>query len=77
VSDRNGEETNIIERDTEIYGLVIGHIMLEPKAKPIFDRLDVAKRGLGLSIVDRASRNMLRPSLTKRDAKSPSLLRRK
>jgi hypothetical protein len=39
--DRYGEERQITVRESNIYGPVSGHIMLEPKAKPIYDRLKI------------------------------------
>lgn len=41
--DRNGEEREVVVRENVVYGPVIGHTMLEPKPKLIFNRLDVCR----------------------------------
>jgi hypothetical protein len=44
--DRYGEEHVTVTREVNVYGPVIGHIMLEPSPKPIFDRLDICRTRL-------------------------------
>jgi hypothetical protein len=46
--DRYGEEREVVVRDSIVYGPVIGHIMLEPKPKPIQDRFSICKTRLRL-----------------------------
>ena len=44
--DRFGEERVTVVREANIYGPVIGHIMLEPSSKLIMNRLDICKTRL-------------------------------
>jgi hypothetical protein len=46
VRDRNGEEREVIVRGANVYGPIIGHTMLEPKAKLNWNRLDVCRTRL-------------------------------
>jgi hypothetical protein len=49
VRDRDGEEREVVVRESNVYGPVIGHIMLRPKAKPIYDRLRLCLQRLRLA----------------------------
>lgn len=48
VRDRNGDEREVTIHDLQNYGPVLGHLMLDPKAKRIFDRADVCRTKLKL-----------------------------
>jgi hypothetical protein len=47
--DRYGEEREIAVRESNIYGPINGHIMLEPKAKTIYDRLKICHTRLRIT----------------------------
>ena len=44
--DADGQQREAVTRELNVYGPIIGQAMIQPKSKPMFDRLDICKTRL-------------------------------